>query len=677
MNTLNEAAFNRAPRRQAFDINIDSANRDKALYPNSNDYRVKIAGAPYKNVRSADILQMRVPQPEGLVPHMSLPTYVRDSHKGEHTSHTRNHAHAQDEGSDTFAYQEAFYIGPSNDLFKFTDGIGHPYSVRLPHTLTKVDAFRVEDGLLIVRTCGPARLLVHCSVELISAFASRGEGVLNQEYVVVEVCDEHTVVLQPVECVTLDPELCGKSGYLFLAPSANAHELAQYLVGLFKLKYPHVEFDILYDAKEGVYSLYKPSGLERRGCLLGNGEDVIECKIPAGAHQLEEVAMLLQRMLNPPEIHKDNDKLVFALRFGAELTVQLEHGFYKPETLIAHIAERMSELSGATFYGVYSSEHGQFTLFSGEYDERTRACDGPLFSLYFQKCVGLAYTLGFPPVLLSDRNHYSSKECVHYRGSKAAYQAGCGYSSTNVYAVALDPIRSDFTISRAGTLEATMQSVRALTETSAVIKFSGPHAFSCNDVVAVHAPNNSCPFDAGLYVVEKCLAWDEIALAMHVRGELGKSYACDAVVEAAPKPFTLPMHLAQCGIAQILGFERFDHIDADCVYVSDSKCLPTGELYLLLDSPELLETDVNQNRRLFHQFARGEPYRTFVGRLDRYITSTAFEFTQSGVPQIDKFVGKTVTLDEITIRLFRSDGKLYDTQGCDHSLVLRVVTEDS
>jgi hypothetical protein len=136
------------------------------------------------------------------------------------------------------------------------------------------------------------------------------------------------------------------------------------------------------------------------------------------------------------------------------------------------------------------------------------------------------------------------------------------------------------------------------------------------------------------------------------------------------------MYLSECNIASVLGFERRDHCDAQYCYASDAKCLPTGELYLLLDCPELLLASEASTKKLVHQTALGEPYRYFVGRLDRYLGGTAFDFTHFGPAQEDLFTGNTITLDTITVRLLKSDGKLYDTQKCPHSMVLRIVMED-
>ena len=678
----NEEFFNRNPKREVYDIIVDSANRDKVRYPESNDFKIKIpAPCLLKQVRNVGIFFMTLVKSE--------PTIHGDK---KNPQSSKDYSHSNQE----LRFNEGIRIHNGNRQVFFKVGV-YNHVINLPKTVQETcpTEFKLVADRVSVTTAFPHDYIIGQSLQLFgypyipdcADYAGCTDP--NTTYTVVEIPNSTTVYLLPDDLrfsignlcdgTVRDPDaiLCPinkcDSPRLLLGPLKDQHELAKLAEDTFN--YANQAFDlrinVTWDEANGIYVIENNQGEEPfyTPTLLGAGFESYSAIVPVGNYTPAELAPALERAMNQPIIVAGvNDTFKFReIDSMTVYTVTLPAGSYTPETLAMEIAAQMNSQVGIenTYSVCYNAQLGCFIISS----------DNIWFELQLKEYPEFAALIGFIPVDQAGFKSYASQRPIFYPAAKGDGSAEAPfYRSNNHYKVHYDPIAKMYTIVASGQQENTLVGVTPLDDSGSIGRTGVPHGLDLGDLVFVMNPKTGGPFVIadGIYIVECVISATEVRLNMAVCGGtpgVEIPLPADTIFGSIPLPFNIDFALPRSGILDLLGLVPASKQE-QTVYKSTKTCIICQPLYLLVEVPQF------ENSRLWAQFELDGPTQKFFARLDADFDERTYDLTMVP-PPIDEslFIGKTLNLDVIDIRIWKPDGTLYDTNRCDWSMWLRFVVE--
>lgn len=675
--------FNRDPKRESYDVIIDSSNRDKVLYPESNDFRIPLPICPLKNIRNIGIFFMTLVKTE---------TTIHGDKLGDNGKTLPEYS----PGNQLLRFNEGIRIHNGNRIARFKVG-DRNVAVSLPKTTQEVCADKVSlvNDRIVVVTPNPHNYMLGQVLQLFgypyipdcADYAGCTDP--NTEYEVIEITGPNTVYLLPLDhrfslgnvCDGLTPnpdaELCAlgpcDSPRLLLGPLQGQEDLAQLVQDTYNTTHAGdgIEITITWNPDEGVYVVENNANIPAfvAPVLLGDGNESYTATVSTGNYTPDGLATALQTALNQPTVVLDeNDEFAFREMNSATVhTVKLPPGTYTPETLAIEIAAQMNAaLDIVNEYEVcYDQSLACFRI----------AGSMMAFELQFADFPGTAELLGFVPLNQGGALSYASQHRVYFPVGKGdGSKLKPFFRSNNRYQVHYDATNKQYTILLNGQPENSLVSVTPLEDSGSIAKTTHPHGLDIDDIVFVTNPPVGGPFAiaTGLYIVECVISATEVRLNMAVCGgtpgmEIG--LPAGTIFGSIPLPFNIDFAQPRSGMLELLGMVPASKQDQTW-YRSTRNCISCQPLYLLVQIPEFIHS------RLWAQYQLDGPPQKFFARLDADFDERTYELTN--VPETileSLFIGTTIQLDKITVRIIKPDGALYDTARCDWSMWLRFVIE--
>jgi len=682
---VNADFFNRPPKREAYDVIVDSANRNKVLYPCSNDFRIALPLCPLKQIRNVGIFFMTLVKTETTIHADKLDS--RGKCMSEYSS-----------GNQVLRFNEGIKLHSGNRIARFAVGSANE-AVSLPKTLQEVCACKVAlvADRLAVTTPNPHSYTVGQIVQLIgypyipdcADYADCTDP--NTQYEVVEIPGPNLVYLLPLDlrfslgdCCDAsirypDAKLCPlepcDSPRLLMGPLQDQEALAQLIEQTYNAQHmiDGRQIAVTWNPADGLYSVESNTGAPAyfSPTLIGDGNESFSATVPVGNYTPTELGTALQTALNQPTVVVGvNDKFEFRETNSSTVySVTLPAGTYTPESLALEIAAQMNAQVGiVNEYSVcYDQSRGCFLI----------AGSTMTFELRLAAFPGFAALIGYVPLDQGGALSYASQLPVFYPAAKGdGSRLRPFFRSNNRYAVHYDATRKQYTILLNGQPENSLLTVTPLDDSGSIVRTAHPHGLDIDDIVFVNNPASGGPFAiaSGLYVVECVVSATEVRLNMAVcstAGPVGSEISLPpgTTFGSIPLPFNIDFAQPRSGILDLLGLEPASKQD-QTVYRSTRDCLACQPLYLLVQIPEF------QHSRLWAQFKLDGPPQKFFARLDADFDEHTYELTC--VPEAvaeDLFIGTDLNLTNITVKIYKPDGTLYDTGNCDWSMWLRFVVE--
>lgn len=681
---VNAEFFNRIPKRESHDVIIDSANRNKVEYPESNNFKIQLPICAIKQVRNVGVFFMTLVKTEKTI------------HGSKVVGGNANESYS--EGNQKLAFNEGIRIYPGNQTVKFRLNYIN-YEVRLPTTLQSIYKVSQSNDRICVTTPGPHNYLVGQTVQMIgypyvancASFADYTDP--NTEYEVVEITAPNIVYLLAVDrrfsagdecCLTGDPlaqlpplGVCDTPRLLF-GPLQDQEDLADLTQSIFNAQQQcsdnPIHISVVWNPDQGLYTIDSSIAKEpfTTPTLLHEGTESYVATIPVGDYSEAELATALQVALNQPLVKAGvNDKLQFQeLNSSVVHTIQLAPGTYTPETLAFELQTLMNNQPGITnTYCVCYDPVFQGFSFSAKI---------MTFTLFFSRDQGTAALLGFCPIDQGSALSYESQNPVYSPQQQITQQQGKNVRSNNLYSVHYDNKQRVYTIILNGQPSNYLLTVTPCTSGGAsIVETAHPHGLDVEDIVFVNDEQAAASgiINAGLYVVEQVLGSRRVVLNMTICPEaytdpsLPIPLAPTISFGSIPLPFNIDFSQPHSPILDLLGIVPSSK-QSQTVYRSTRDCLHCQPLYLLVEIPEFL------NSRLWAQYKYDGPPQKFFARLDADFEDHTYTLTQVPEPiHEDLFIGTALNLTTITIRIWKPDGTLYDTNRCDWSMWLRLVGE--
>lgn len=679
---VNESSFNRRPKREAYDVIIDSANRDKVRYPESNDFKIAVPICLLKNVRNIGIFFMTLVKTETTIHADKL-----DQNGKLIDGYTS--------GNQILRFNEGITIHNSNRTVRFQIGYANQV-VNLPKTVQELCPTKIElvADRVCVTTPFPHNYIVGQSVQLFgypfipdcADYAGCTDP--NTSYTVVEIPSITQVCLLADDrrfslgndCTGTvrnpDAILCPigpcDSPRLLLGPLENQEQLAELVEKTFNYvnRAIGVQIKVTWDPEVGLYTIEnnqdKPAFVTPT--LLGEGNESYTAVVPVGNYSPNELATAIEMAMNQIIIRTGiNDEFKFReIDKVAVHTVTLPAGSYTPETLAMEIASQMNSKVGISneYMACYNFERDCFIISGSAISFELLLADYPEF----------AKLIGFVPLDQGGAVSYASQIPIIYPFIKGDGKQKPYFRSNNHYLVAYDSTNKQFTIVQSGQQENSLVSVTPLADSGSIVRTSFPHGLDIDDLVFVRNPEMGGPFSiaSGIYVVECVISATEVRLNMAVCGGAAgveQPLPADTVFGSLPLPFNIDFAQPHSPILDLLGIVPSSKVD-QTVYRSTKMCLACQPLYLLVQIPEFIHS------RLWAQFEFDGPPQKFFCRLDADFDERTYTLTQ--VPEAvneDLFIGTTMNITNITIKIYKPDGTLYDTARCDWSMWLRFIVE--
>lgn len=682
---VNEEFFNRRPKRESHDFIIDSANRDKVLYPESNNFKIALPICAIKNVRNTGIFFMTLVKTEKTI-HGNKIGVNGQVDEGYST------------GNQTLAFNEGIRIYNGNQYVKFRIN-SYNYEVRLPLTLQPILKAMMSNDRLCITTSNPHHYIVGQTVKLIgypyvsncATYSTYTDP--NTEYQVVEIPSPNVVCLLALdrrhslgdECCQLgaDPDAllpplgpCAAPLLLF-GPLQDQEELAKLTETTFNAQQTAVEdfISVTWNADRGQYTIESsqtPVPFITKSLLADNTEAYI-ATVPIGDYSSAELARALQTALNQPLVQLGvNDTLEFQeINSSIVHTITLAAGTYTPETLALEIQTLMNAQPGLTnTYCVNYDPDLNCYLIDG---------NNMAFTLFFSKYPGIAELLGFVPIDQGGAVSYASQSTIYSPRQQTTQQRSGFTRSNNLYSVHYDSKQRVFTILLNGQPANYLVSVTPCADAVglAIVETANPHGLDLEDIVFIGDEQAAASgiINPGLYVVEQVISSRKVLLNLTVCPDaytdpsLPIPLANTVSFGSIPWPFNINFAQPHTPILDLLGIVPTSK-QSQTVYRSTKDCLHCQPLYLLVEIPEFV------NSRLWAQYSLGSPAQKFCARLDADFDDHTYTLTTVPEPiHEDLFIGSVLNLTSITIRIWKPDGKLYDTNRCDWSMWMRFVEE--
>lgn len=676
----NDQYFNRNPKRESYDVIVDSANRDKVRYPESNNFKIDVPICLLKNIRNVGIFYMTLVKTESTIHADKL-----DGNGKPIEGYTS--------GNQQLRFNEGIHINNANRQVPFRLGVSNEV-INLPKTVQETCPleFKLVADRLSVTTPYPHNYRIGQSLQLFGYpyvpgcpdYANCVDP--NTTYKVVEIPNNVTVYLLPDDLrfslgnlcdgtvrnpdVNLCPINVCDSPRLLLGPLNDQEELAQLAQDTYNYvnKSRGVQIWVTWDPAVGVYTIENNQGYEPfvTASLLGQGSESYTATVPVGNYSPSELAVALEMAMNQPIVIAGvNDTFEFREIDSATVhSVTLPAGSYTPETLAMEMAAQMNAAAGITNeYSVcYNNTLGCFVIAGNTVSFELRLKAHPEF----------AKLIGFVPIDQAGFQSYASQRPVFYPFIKGdGSKLSPFFRSNNHYKVHYDVVNRRYTIVADGQQENSIVGVTPLADSGSVVRTAVPHGLDLGDLVFVMNPPAGV-FAAGIYIVECVISATEVRLNMAVCGGapgVEQPVPPGTIFASIPLPFNIDFAQPHSGILDLLGLVPASKQD-QTVYQSTKVCLICQPLYLLVQVPEFVHS------RLWAQFQFDGPPQKFFARLDADFDERTYDLTC--VPEAvneSLFIGQTIDINTITIKIYKPDGNLYDTNRCDWSMWLRFIVE--
>lgn len=679
MNKPNPDFFDRPPHYRHFNFIIDSKNRDKNKYVESNDFCIKLPIPNQKNVRDFKICHMTIPKTESKI-------YIpQNRNKGTKTS-----GFEYDLSNNILNFNEGITIDNSNNLFNMSFETKN-IKFYIPKTLTEVIPLSITkaNGQLKMKTCNSHYFKEHQHVRLIGYPYSDAcnDGTTfnpNGIYEVVQIIDNYNICLSPPQETCVEPGLpdaflpeidsCDKP-FLMIDPHIDNHKYAQFVEdygtamcgncpGVFSVEYDDDEgkFVVSYKSENGIIHTNKNDNLT----FVKNKD--IQAYLPPGNYDEEELASVIEFALNQPTIVDGvNDTFNFT-SYTMENTIEnftitLSPGTYTPETLIMEIVNLMNDATQKDIYtGNYDIEKNVFCIMTS---------DASVFDLNLSEYPEFAKLIGFLQIDHKNLSIYCSQCKVYFPAYATANSKCTKIRSKGIYTVNYDKSKNKYSILKSGNIGAQILTVQKISLGTSKIETVGPHGFEVGDIIIVYVDQNEDRFSSDIYVVTDICGPTMFHLNMSFCDDGDDPVQIDnAFVTTITTPFIINDH-QNCGdysLSNVLGLKMVDHPEQP-YYCSTKVCFEWNPSYLLVQIPELFP-------KIEAVFEHCGPTQEFVARLDCDQDDNVYKLTDCCFDSCNEFISKTLNIDQLTIRIVKPNGKLYDTMGCDFSLYCSMVVEN-